>query len=257
MTGIEVWEATTPAARAQSLQIRHDLFCLGRAGQVFENCQALRPDAAHDHYDVDETLQFYGMYNGAPVAAARLVVGPDLPTAEAYLKLGWPLPDDLADWAEPSRLGLDEDLQRTRLGKQVYLRLVGTVIESSLVHGRRYWLLTIREQLFRALRWFPFRLDQPFLYPGGSGGPETVEPIFPTTLCVPEIVIASWYQQREAYHIMFPNRPTLADWGDLITGADIRSVEQLAALAAGNRRTIQAHMAAWKSGSAKLPTVGG
>ncbi len=256
---IRVKEALSPAERAESYATRHGLFCEGGAGQKFELCGAPRPDAPHD-YDTDQTILITGFYDNRPVAAARVLIGPDLPTADqVFRRLGWPLPPDLDQWAEPSRVGLEKQLQMTRIGREVILRMVGVIIDSSLQRGCGRWLLTMREALFRSLRWFPFELGPPLRYTGEAGGPDTAEPepIFSTTLSVPETVLATWHLKPAEYALMFPQRPDLAAWGELLDIAGwCRPATWLSHLAVRNMAAVQQYRRDWNMGKNIFPEVG-
>jgi hypothetical protein len=237
---ISIWEAATPERRARCLKLRHELFCEGRAGEkdLEKDCQAPTPDAPHDRFDAGDCRHFLGEYNGRAVAYGRLPLGPDLPTAEAYRKLGWMLPSDMSHHAEPSRLGMEKEFQGVQRGL-VLCRLVGAIIERSLVLGYPFWLLTFRERLFRPLSWFPFDLDHPFRYSSEAGGPNVEEAIYPATMSVPEIVKATWQMKPREYALMFPDRLELTDWDGLLEQAPIRPADELAGLAAHNIREVQ------------------
>jgi hypothetical protein len=254
MNAVEIAAPGGPLVRSIRA-FMHELFCEGRCGERLIKCRAAHPGDPHDEAD-NHSVFFRDPSDGVPMAAGRLVLGPDLPTADIYRQFGWPLPANLATWSEPSRLGRDKQLEDAAASSAAFLAVVGAIICYSLQRGRLHWLLTFRQKLFLALRQFPYEIvDPPFLYlppredGSGKGGPEKIEPIFACTLYVPDI-LASMALRPEGDNIlplMFPGGlPSCERY-------QTRPPEELKGLAATNLRLVHNRVRAWRSGALTLP----
>jgi N-acyl-L-homoserine lactone synthetase len=240
VTKIKVHQAHANRQVQEALKLRHQIYCLGGINRCYA-----QPGSPHDMYDL-HAIQLYvslrrWLVFRRKVASARIITG-DLPTARLLYRLQRsPAIDPDLNYCEPSRLGMLHELQTSYMGRGITLTLMGGVVEAAIQAGYEHILITLRDHFVKALSFVPWSLGDPFEYPAEESGPLVVEPMWPATLNLHELVAAMKRRQPKAYSIVFPKPPT---WFD---PAKARSDRELDAVVALNRRSIRAFSRDWEA----------
>lgn len=227
---IKAWRTTSSGDLQRCLAARPAIF-----GHL-ENYEGKQLGRALDSFDAAGTHHFCCSHGDEIVAVARLLPSSNLQSVPTLRKLGYPVP--ASSCGEPSRLGILPRYYGTRIGRLIRLALVGAIVTDSLASGFDWWGMTIVYPLFRSLRWFPFDLLEPFLYPKEAGGPDTEDPVFPAFLNVHELVAATQLRPAD-FADMFPEGAPDIDL------SRVRPAEELLAIAAHNVGFVDEHMRSW------------
>jgi hypothetical protein len=246
------WVAKTRGQLYRSLAARHAIFCEGEGGEVLEVCTAESDVSLHDEFDVH--ADHFGVTLGRrTIATGRLILSESpwsLPTGRILSRLeDAPKLQEGVRYSEPSRVGMVTAYQRTAVGLIGLLGLIGLIADVSIDRGFDHYLLTLRGDLVRSVSWFPWILSPPFDYPASEGGPIIKEPVWPATLNLHELVVATHWRPPSIGRAIFATDPS---WFD---PSKVTPAPQLRARIRRNQTMVRDVTASWSAGDYKLATL--
>ncbi|MDB5178612.1 MAG: hypothetical protein JWN01_555 [Patescibacteria group bacterium] len=236
-------------AKKTSLKIRHEIFCVGHDGlpPLMECPVPGTPGAPHDPFDRPTGTSFYAAICGAQgLATARVIRGPDTPVSEVYRKLGLSPPVPFDEVEEPSKYGVNPDIEDKRLSREGFLRLVGATLVDAQC---KWWVIAALPGLAYSLSWMPWEIHATINWPAPAGGPQQLSPVFLLHLPIWEVGPATKILKPELYDLMFPNGEPQ------VGGGRVRPEEELAELRAHNLHRLKVDLAAWKADTLNAPRV--